>query len=278
VLVSGCVGAQHDVTLKASCPDPTALAAMPDGSLFVASSDGGRVYRVDGDRCTELPGAFPQAAGLAVLNDGTLCVGHAGSDDPLQRRSVVSCRTADGWAERIGSVGSGVNGLVATRDGFWMLGSAWSDTPVERRDGLLSLVRRGEVVRQIEMPGEVPLYGTEVAGGALWISIESAPGDRTVQPGLVRLGPSGSLTRLDVPTDRPAGLAYDRDRDGVWIADAGTGALILVSLDGTERERRPGLAQPTGVAVSARCGACVAEARADRVRCFGSADPEGGSP
>lgn len=275
VLLSGCAGAQRGVTLDASCPRPTALAAADDGSLFVASAAAGRVYRIDGDRCSSLPGRFPRASGLAISEDGTLCVAHAGSDDPLQRRSVVSCRETDGWSERIEGVGSGVNGLLSTDGGLWMLG--WRDTPVERRDGLLSLIRGDRVVRQVELPGEVPRFATDVPGGALWISVARSDADGTVRPGLVRLDASGSLARLDPPVDHPEGVAYDADRDGVWIADGAAGDLVLVALDGTTRARRSGLKGPTGVAVSTRYGACVAETRADRVRCFGGADAGGGS-
>jgi hypothetical protein len=275
VLLSGCAGAQHDVTLDASCPHPTALIATGEGGLFVASSEVGRVYRTDGDRCTELPGAFPRASGLAILRDGTLCVGHAGSDDPLQRRSVVSCRDPDGWTERIGNVGSGVNGLLAAQDGLWMLG--WRDTPVERRDGLVTRVRGGEVVRQVELEGDVPRFGAVVPGGALWISVARSSVDGTVRPGLVRLDASDALLRLDPPVRQPEGIAYDRDRDGVWIADAAAGALVLVALDETERARVSGLDRPAGVAVSDRYGVCVAETRTNRVRCFGGVDAGGGS-
>jgi hypothetical protein len=233
------------------------------------------VYRIDGERCTALPGAFPRASGLAILSDGTLCVGHAGSDDPLQRRSVVSCRAAEGWSERIGGVGSGVNGLVPAPDGVWLLG--WSDPPVDRRDGLVTLVRDGEVVRQVELPGEVPSFGAAVPGGALWISVTRTSADGTVRPGLVRLDASGSLLRLDPPVRDPEGIAYDWDRDGVWISDAQAGALVLVASNDTERARLFGLDRPAGVAVSARYGVCVAETRTNRVRCFRGANAGGGS-
>lgn len=276
VLLSGCAGAQHDVTLQASCPHPTALVATDDGALYVSSTDAGRVYRIEGDRCAELPGRFPRASGLAILTDGTLCVGHAGSDDPLQRRSVVSCRAPDGWTERIGGVGSGVDGLLGTSDGLWMLG--WRDTDVELRDGLVTLVREGTVVRSIEIPERVPAFAAELPGGALWVSVSTPGGERAVPPGLVRLDASEVVVPVSLPVDRPTGVAYDRDRDAVWIADGEAGELVLVAMDETERARVSGLDRPAGVTVSGRYGVCVAETRMNRVRCFGGAHAGGGSP
>jgi outer membrane protein assembly factor BamB len=82
---------------------PLAVAAAPDGTLFVA--DGGRVVRVDAAGCTEIgAGALERATGVAVANGRLYVV-----DAP--RHVVIAFDAGGREALRFGALGDGEEDL-----------------------------------------------------------------------------------------------------------------------------------------------------------------------
>ena len=90
------------------------------GELYVTDALNGSVFRLDGERCVVFAEGWSRPYGVAVLDDGRVCVSHYTSDDPLTRETAVSCRNGAGWTMEVRGLGSGINGLAATPAGIWL--------------------------------------------------------------------------------------------------------------------------------------------------------------
>ena len=207
----------------------------------------GSVFRLSNDVCVPIAESWSRPFGIATLADGLVCVSHFTSDDPLTRRTAVSCWDGDGWREVATDLGSGVNGLGAASDGLWVV--AWLDTPVERRNGRVSRIADGEVARQVDIDSRLPQFALELPTGELWVTVWKEDASGITGGEILAVSPGDRVVDATVEHEfeQPSGIA--RSEEGIWITDSATGELVLVSPEGRRLASHSGLLAPLGIAV-----------------------------
>ena len=244
---------------------PTGVAFGAAGELYVTDALNGSVFRLDGDRCEALAEGWSRPYGVAVLDDGRVCVSHFTSADPLTRASAVSCWDGAGWTLEARGLGSGVNGLAATPAGIWL--AAWEDTPVESRQGVLWLVAGGVVKQEVRLEEGAPRYLAPRPDGGLLVTVVREDASGITGGAVLELSSDGRWARLEHAFQQPAGIAWSDL--GVWVADDGSGELILLTRDGRRMTHPRRLQGAAGLAVSAEGDICVAEPGRGRIVCVG---------
>lgn len=275
VLASGCSPGAGTAFDGASLPvAPTDLTLGPNGTAYVSSATDGALLRVSGGVTERVDANLPRPYGVATLADGRVCVAHDTSADPLTRRSAVSCsEDGVGWAQHVRGLGSGLNGLAVASNGLWALG--WRDTDIEQRDGVLTRLVDGAVEQQIDVAAHVPQFAAELPSGDLIVSAWYEDASGITGGVLLRVTAAGLVERFSEALDRPSGVAVTDE--GVWAADYATGALVLLSEDGTEIARHEGFEGPLGMATAGSSRLCVAESQGRRITCLERAEREGGT-
>jgi hypothetical protein len=245
---------------------PTSLAFGADNLLYVTDSLNGSVFRLDGESCVAIGEGWSRPYGVAALADGHVCVGHFTSDDPLTREAAVSCWDGAAWTLVAKGLASGVNGLAAGRSGLWV--AWWQDTPVERRDGLLTLIAGGEVVRQVELRSRLPWFLVELPSGELWVTVRSEDAAGITGGEVLLVSRDGAvMPAFASEGDRPSGIFVGPD--GIWIADHSTGMLTLFAPEGRRLSSHvAGFVTPLGLAADDGSNLCVAESGQGRVACL----------
>lgn len=240
---------------------PTAVALGAAGELYVTDSLNGFVFRLEGERCVVIAEGWSRPYGLAVLDDGRVCVSHYTSDDPLTRETAVSCWDGAGWALEVRGLGSGVNGLAATPAGIWL--AAWEDTPVESRNGVLVLVAGKRVTQEIRLEDGVPRFLTPRPDGSLLVTVVQEDASGITGGDVLDVSPDGRLERLGHAFVAPAGIASSDL--GIWVADDRSGELVLLTPDGRRLVHPRRLQGASGLAVSAQGDLWVAEPGRNRI-------------
>ena len=275
----GCALATADLALSCgretslTCPageqpfSPAGVAFGAAGELYVTDALNGSVFRLDGDRCVAIAEGWSRPYGVAVLDDGRVCVSHFTSADPLRRETSVSCWDGTGWTREVRGLGSGVNGLAATPAGIWL--AAWEDTPVESRNGVLLLVAGGRVQQEVRLEDGVPRFLAPRPDGGLLVTVVREDASGITGGAVLELSPDGRLKGLDHAFQQPSGIAWSDQ--GIWVADVGSGELILLTRDGRRMTDPRRLQGAAGLAVSAEGDICVAESGRGRIACV---DPE----
>jgi sugar lactone lactonase YvrE len=255
-----------------SCPggtqpfSPTGVAFGTTGELYVTDAPNGSVFRLDGQRCVAIAEGWSRPYGVAVLDDGRVCVSHYTSDDPLRREAAVSCWDGAGWALLARGHGSGVNGLAATAAGIWL--AAWEDTPVESRNGVLRLVAGDGVRQEVRLEDGVPRFLAPRSDGGLLITVVREDASGITRGAVFALSPDGRLEALPHGFEQPAGIAWSDQ--GIWVADDRSGELLLLTADGRRWVHPRRLQGASGLAVSADGDVCVAEPGRSRIVCVSS--------
>ena len=246
---------------------PTDLAFGAAGELYVTDAPNGSVFRLDGQRCEAIAEGWSRPYGVAVLEDGHVCVSHFTSDDPLTRETAVSCWDGVGWTLAARGHGSGVNGLAATPGGIWL--AAWEDTPVESRNGILLLMAGDGARQEVRLEDGVPRFLAPRPDGGLLITVVREDASGVTGGAVLVRSPDGRLDRLEDALDEPAGIAWSDE--GIWIVDEVSGDLALLSPDG-RRLIHPRFARgASGLAVSAEGEVCVADPGRSSITCARSA-------
>jgi hypothetical protein len=245
---------------------PTGLAFGAGDQLYVTDALNGSVFRLDGEGCAAIGEGWSRPYGVAALADGRVCVGHLTSDDPLTREAAVSCWDGAAWTLIARGLASGVNGLAAGQGGLWV--AWWQDTPVERRDGLLTLIADGEVVRRIELRARLPHFLVELPSGELWITVRLEGAEGITGGEVLRVLRDGAVVPAFASEHgRPSGIALGPG--GIWIADDSTGDLVSYSLEGRRASRHSaGFVTPLGLVADQEGDLCVAESERGRVVCL----------
>lgn len=242
---------------------PTGVAFGAAGELYVSDAVNGSVLRIERDDCVAIAEGWSRPYGVAVLADGHVCVSHFTSDDPLTRETALSCWDGAGWTLAARGLGSGVDGLAATPEGIWL--AAWEDTPVESRDGFLRLVAGNRVTREVRLEDGVPRFLAAGPDGGLAITVVREDASGITGGAVLVRSPDGRLERLVEALDAPAGVAWSDQ--GIWIADDGSGELLLLMTHGRRLVHPRNLQGAAGLAVSAEGDICVAEPGLSRIVC-----------
>lgn len=242
---------------------PTGVAFGAAGELYVTDARSGSVFRLEGERCVAIAEGLARPYGVAVLDEGRVCVSHFTSDDPLTRETAVSCWDGADWTLEVRGLGSGVNGLAATPEGLWL--AAWEDTPVESRNGVLLLVAEGSVTQEVRLDDGVPRFVAPDPDGGLWISVVEEDASGVTGGAVLAWSPDGRLDRLPHAFERPAGIAWSDL--GIWVADDASGELALLTPDGRRLIHPLHLQGAAGLALSAAGDVCVAEPGRSRITC-----------
>ena len=190
----------------------------------MTDAQNGSVFRLQGDRCVAIAEGWSRPYGVAVLDDGRVCVSHYTSDDPLTRETAVSCWDGAGWALEVRGLGSGVNGLAATPAGIWL--AAWEDTPVESRNGVLLLVAGKRVTQEIRLEDGVPRFLAPRPDGGLLITVvrRTPRASRAAPSSTCRRTAGSSASRTPSSTcghrlERPGHLGRRRPQRRTGAAD-----------------------------------------------------------
>ncbi|MDF1521761.1 MAG: hypothetical protein P1P87_02950 [Trueperaceae bacterium] len=258
--------------MNLACPggaqpfSPTGLAFGAAGELYVTDPVNGSVFRAEGERCVAIAEGWSRPYGVVALDDGRVCVSHFTSDDPLTRETAVSCWDGAGWTLEVGGVGSGINGLAATPAGLWL--AVWEDTPVESRNGALVLVAENRVTREVRLEEGVPRFLAPRPDGGLLVTVVREDASGLTAGAVLAWSPDGRLDRLEHDVERPAGIAWSDQ--GIWVADDGTGDVMLLTPDRRRLIHPHHLQGALGLALNAEGDVCVAEAGRSRVTCIPS--------
>jgi hypothetical protein len=242
---------------------PTGVAFGAAGELYVTDAQNGSVFRLESERCVAIAEGWPRPYGVAVLDDGRVCVSHFTSDDPLRRETAVSCWDGAAWALEARGLGSGVDGLAATPAGIWL--AAWEDTPVESRNGVLRLVARSGARQEVRLEDGVPRFVAPRPDGGLLVTVVREDASGITGGAVLVRSPDGRLHRLAHAFEEPAGIAWSAE--GVWVADDRSGELVLLTPDGRRLIHPRHLQGAAGLAVSAEGDVCVAEPGLSRIVC-----------
>ena len=221
----------------------------------------GFVFRLEGERCVAIAEGWSRPYGVAVLDDGRVCVSHYTSDDPLTRETAVSCWDGAGWALVVRGLGSGVNGLAATPAGIWL--AVWEDTPVESRNGVLLLVAGKRVTQEIRLEDGVPRFLTPRPDGGLLVTVVQEDASGITGGAVLDVSPDGRLERLEHAFEAPAGIAWSDL--GIWVADDRSGELVLLTADGRRLVHPRRVQGASGLAASAEGDLWVAEPGRNRI-------------
>jgi hypothetical protein len=242
---------------------PTGVAFGTSGEAYVTDALNGSVFRLDGDRCVAIAEGWSRPYGVAVLDDGRVCVSHFTSADPLGRETAVSCWDGAGWTLEVRGLGSGVNGLAATPAGIWL--AAWEDTPVESRNGVLLLVAAGSVQQEVRLEDGVPRFLAPRPDGGLLVTVVREDASGITGGAVLERSPNGRLVRFEHAFAQPVGIAWSDL--GIWVADDRSGELILLTHDGRRMIHPRRLQGAAGLTVSAEGDICVAEPGRGRIVC-----------
>ena len=242
---------------------PAGVAFGASGTLYVTDAVNGSVFRLEGDRCVTIAEGWSRPYGVAALDDGRVCVSHFTSDDPLTRQAAVSCLDGAGWGLAARGLGSRVDGLAATPEGIWL--AAWEDTPVESRDGVLRLLAGNRVAREDRLEDGLPRFLAAGPDGGLAITVVREDASGITGGAVIVRSPDGRFERLVEALDAPAGVAWSDQ--GIWIADDGSGELLLLMTHGRRLVHPRNLQGAAGLAVSAEGDICVAEPGLSRIVC-----------
>lgn len=262
LMLSACLAQESFYCESEQAFTPTDIRPDLSDGLFLSDAEHGNIFYVQENTCTKVATKWSRPFGLATLLDGRLCASHFTSDDPAIRQSAVSCWDGKEWQTLVTGLGNGINGLLASEDGLWVL--SWLETDVEQRDGLLSLVRDSEVVRQVELQARVPQFATVTEQAELYVTTWREDASGVIGSDLIRVTDKSVEGVLRGAFKQASGMA--RSPEGLWIADAATGELSLLS-QGRRLITSLALAEPMGIMVNQN-KLCIAESARNRIICL----------